>query len=73
MKQGEFYLKPKPNEMFYAWTSPSPNGVKYTALASIFSDEAAWLKPGANAATNLEILEIKGLAFNFSVIHYVEN
>ena len=66
MKQGEFYLKPKPNEMFYAWSSPSPNGVKYTAMASIFSNEAAWLKPGANAATNVEI---KSLAFNFSVNH----
>ena len=39
--QGEFYLKPKPSEMYYAWGMMSTNGVKYTAMASTFPNEAA--------------------------------
>ena len=39
--QGEFYLKPKPNEMYYAWGMMSTNGVKYTAMASTFTNDAA--------------------------------
>ena len=48
ISQGEFYLKPKPNEMYFAWGMLSTNGVKFTAMASAFTNEAAKLQPREN-------------------------
>ena len=48
ISQGEFYLKPKPNEMYFAWGVLSTNGVKFPAMASAFTNEAAKLQPREN-------------------------
>ena len=38
--QGEFYIRPKANEMFYSWGSVATNGIKFGSMASAFTGEA---------------------------------
>lgn len=37
-----YLIQPKPTEIFFSWTTPSTNGLKWTAMASAFPAAATW-------------------------------